>query len=237
MKEKLNELATKIMSLYINEGYRTTWNEHIEMMELTLSLIDEVNKETTEEKQLHILSGLIKEALSLGVSKKDPIIRSYKREKLYNLTCKVKELLEHKTFLKYQEEEITDLNSWIKSLQIFKMGKSGLEATIYKTSYELYQGMRKIILDKNSPNYKKIYVSKIVERLEASENKQKLPSNINIYQEDYELYQIIKLIKENIKFDLNYSNHNLGKLASKKSRSLDYQINASRVLMIIKDNK
>ena len=236
MKEKLNELATKIMSLYINEGYRTTWNEHIEMMELTLSLIEEAQKEIIEEKQLHILSGLIKEALSLGLSKKDSTIRNYKRERLYNLTCEVKEQLKNKPFLKYQEEEITNLNSWVKSLQIFKMGKFGLEATVYETSYELYQEMRKIILDKSSPNYKKIYVSKIVERLEASENKQKLPSNINIYQEDYELYQIIRLIKENKKYDLNYSNHNLGKLASKKSRSLDYQMNASRVLMLIKDN-
>lgn len=236
MKEKLDDLATKIMSLYINEGYRTTWNERIEMMELTLLLIEEAKEETTEEKQLHILRGLIKEALNLGLSKKDPTIRSYKREKLYNLTCEVKEQIEKKQFLKYQEEEITDLNSWVKSLQIFKMGEYGLEDTIYETSYELYQGMRKIVLEKTSPNYKKIYVSKIVERLEAIENQQKLPHNITIYQEDYELYQVIRLIKGNRKFNLRY-NHDLGKLALKKSKNLDYQTNASRVLVLIKDNK
>lgn len=236
MKKRLNDLASKIMSLYINEGYRTTWNEHIEMMELTLSLIEEAKEETTEKKQLHILRGLIKEALNLGLTEKDPTIRSYKRERLYNLTCEVKNQLEKKPFLKYQEEEIVDLNTWIKSLQIFKMGKFGLEDTIYETSYDLYQAMREIILDRTSPNYKKIYVSKIVERLESIENQQKLPSNINIYEEDYELYQVIRLVKGNIKFNIRQRQY-LGKLALKKSECLDYQTNASRVLMLIKDNK
>lgn len=233
MNGKLNQLATKLMSLYINEGYGNTWNEYIDMMETTLSLIKDAKENKYTEKDMTILKGLIKEALNLGLSEKDMTIKSHKHAKLYELTIKVKEEIEKFPYLKYQEEEITDFNSWIRSLKIFKMGSNGLEDKIYETSYELYEGMRKIILSKKSPSYKKIYMSMIVEKLEHQENKDKLPTNIKIEQEDYELYQIIKLVKQNN--DLNYNGYNrkFGNLALTKARNLQYQTNANRVLMLI----
>lgn len=234
MNEKLNKLAGQIITLYLNEGYGNTWNEYIEMMELTLSLILESKQNYIDENGLIILRGLIKEALNLGLNEIDSTIRSHKRSKLYELTIKVKEEVEKNSYLKYQEEEVTDFNSWIKSLKIFKMGDVGLEGTIYETSYDLYQGMRKIILDKKSPNYKKIYVYKIVEKLESEENQQKLPDNIEISQADVELYQIIKLIKENNDFNYHYCNHKLGNLALTKARNLDYLTNVNRVNLLIK---
>lgn len=230
MNEKLNKLAEQIMTLYINEGYGNTWNEYIEMMELTLSLILEAKQIHIDDNELIILRGLIKEALNLGLNEIDPKIRSPKRSKLYELTIKVKEEIEKFPDLKYQDEEVTDFNSWIKSLKIFKMGAVGLDDTIYETSYELYQGMRKIILDKKSQNYKKIYLYKIVEILDSEENQKKLPIDIELKQVDYELYQVIKLVKGNK--DFNY--HKLGNLALTKARNLDYLTNVNRVNMLIK---
>ena len=228
MKKRLKNLAGKIGTLYINEGYGTTWNEHIDMMEDTLSIINSVD-ENTNQKELEILKGLIKEALNLGLNKKDPTLRSYKRNILYDLTNKIKQELENKPYLKYTEEEITDINSWIKSLKIFKMGNNGLNEDIYENSYDLYQGIKNIILCKKSPLYKKIYVNKIVEKLEANESK--LPNNIKIENEDYELYQMMKLVKQSPEFDY----HNLGILAYTKERNLDYQTNANRVILLLKD--
>lgn len=229
MRKQLESLAAKIGTLYINEGCGNTWNEYIDMMQDTLNIIKKVDK-NIKPNDLEILKGLIKEALNLGLLKKDPTIRSYKRNKLYNLTTQVKEEIENKPYLKYTEEEITDLNSWIKSLKIFKMGNNGLTEDIYENSYDLYQEMKKIILIKSSPAYKKIYVNKVVERLEEPDNIKKLPNNINIKTEDYELYQIIKLVKQSPEFDY----HNLGILALTKSRNLDYQTNANRVKLLLK---
>lgn len=231
MKKRLQDLAHKIKYLYINEGYRNTWNEYISMMEDTLNIMTSVDQNIKTE-DLEVLKGLIKEALNLGLSKKDPTIRSYKRDILYELTSKVKEELNNKPYLQYTEEEITDFNSWIKSLKIFKMGVSGLEKDIYETSYDLYQGMRKIILSKSNPAYKKIYVIQVVEKLESDENQKKLPTNVNVETEDYELYQIIKLVKQNP--DFNY--RKLGILALKKARNLVYQTNVNRVNILLKDN-
>lgn len=122
------------MTLYINEGYENTWNEYIEMMELTLSLILEATQKEIDENDLITLRKLIKEALNLGLNEIDSTLRSPKQSKLYELTIKIKEVVEKNSYLKYQEEEVTDFNSWIKSLKIFKMGESGLEDTIYETS-------------------------------------------------------------------------------------------------------
>lgn len=230
MKQKLQNLASKIGTIYINEGYGNTWNEYIDMLENTLNIMTSVD-ESIKQNELETLRGLIKESLNIGLTINNPTIRSYKRNKLYELILNIKEELKNKPYLNYTEEEIKNLNSWIKSLKIFKMGPNGLNEDIYENSYDLYQEMKKIILTKSSPAYKKIYVTRIVERLEEPDNIKKLPSNINIEKEDYELYQIMKIVKQNPEYDY----HNLGNLALTKARNLDYQTNANRVKLLLKD--
>ena len=71
------------MSLYINEGYRNTFNEYIKMMELTLTLISDAKQNKLDENELKILSSLINEVLYFGLSEEDLTLRSPKRRKVF----------------------------------------------------------------------------------------------------------------------------------------------------------
>ena len=227
--KRLNDLAEQLIELYNNLYYGNTWNEYIKMMQTTLDLIFYTKENEVEEHELIILNNLVNEALNLVQDSSISKIKSSKRKKLKDLTILVKDEMSKQPLFNF-EEPITDFNSWIKSLKIFKMGDSQLEEQIYETSYELYQGMRKIILKKSSPRYKKIYLSKIIERLESEENLQKLPNNIRMEAEDYELSQIIRLVKFNPEFD--YRNNDFGILTLTKADNLDRQTNICRVRML-----
>ena len=60
--------------------------------------------------------------------------------------------------------------------------------------------IRKIVLTKNPPHYKRIYAGRVAEKLDSE--KQKLPEHINLQIADYELAELMRLIKDNK--DFNY---------------------------------
>lgn len=99
-------------------------------------------------------------------------------------------------------EKPTDIDSLIRSLKIYKLDESYLSKDIYLSSYELYSDLRKIILKRNSSLTKKLYVGHVAQKLSNVKN-------IDIKQEDCDLFNIIKLTKSNP--DFNY-----------KARSLDH---------------
>lgn len=71
--------------------------------------------------------------------------------------------------------EIKTVNDWIKSLKIYKLENQFLSTDYYQTSYDLYQDIRKIGFTKNPPSYKKIYASRVINKISSKENQSKLP--------------------------------------------------------------
>lgn len=75
----------------------------------------------------------------------------------------------------------------------------------YQTTDEIYHDIRKIVFTKNPPHYKKIYAYRVVQKLDSEENQQKLPKGINLRAEDYELTELMRLIKNNPDFNIRYN--------------------------------
>jgi len=141
IKEMQQTLANKILEVCCEDKI----SKHIDLMEYTLETIKYLKNNQVEEKNLVIFRGLINESLLYGAEERISMSNHYK--KFYRLTREVKEELVNSNIL-VKEEPITDLNSWIKSLKIFKISDrhNELEEKTYQNSYELYQFMRKIIL-------------------------------------------------------------------------------------------
>ena len=231
-KQQIEKLAQELINLYINEGYGNTLNEYLEMMELTLVLIDKSKKNELEENELNALRNLINEVINFDFNENNLSLKSFKRRKLCELMFQIKEEVKNNPCLQLPKEEPTNFNSWIRSLKIFKIGSNGLEDSIYETSYDLYQQMRKIILNRKSPSYQKIYLTQIVDKLELKNSK----FYMEMEQYDYELYQIVRLVNKNPDMNYHDNNHKLGNLALTKARVLTNQTNINRVNLILKEN-
>ena len=197
IKEKLYGLANNVFEISKTE----LWNERIKLFESSLEIISEIknNYYITEEDYL-ALRKLTQELIKQGIDKPVTDIKSYKRNNIYKLTNQLKEELAEIPSIEEKETEINNINDWIKSLKIYKLNGQYLSRNYYQTSYELYKDIRKIVLSKKTQNYKKIYVSRVMTKLEDEQNN--LPQNINIRIEDYELSELIRLIKNNP--ELNY---------------------------------
>lgn len=226
---EVRKMQEKLAALIIDVCCNDLLEIRINLMEYTLEVINYINNNVVEENDLTIFKGLIKEALMYGAEERVVESKHNKRRRYCELTKQVREEISKNCIFDVKDELITDLNSWIKSLKIFKLGNLHLEEDIYKNSYELYEFMRRIILKRNSQNYKKIYVVQIVEKLESEENLKKLPSNIKISEFDYELSQIIKLVKNNLGFD------GKGILSKQRYYSFEREANINRVKMLIKN--
>lgn len=215
-KERQQILAKKILTVCCDAKI----SKHISLMEYTLETIKYIKMNyDIEEKDLVIFKKLIEKSLSYGVEEKISMSNHYK--KLYRLTKEVK--YELKTIPVLTEKEpVADLNSWIKLLRIYKISDryNDLEDEIYETSYELYQAMRKIILKKSSSKTKQNYVIMIVDKLEKESKK--LPKNIKIHEYDYELSQLIKLVKNSEEYSRNgVSSHELQYSLERHSKIVD----------------
>lgn len=226
IKEMQQTLANKILEVCCEDKI----SKHIGLMEYTLEITNYLKNNQVEEKDLVIFRGLINESLLYGAEERISMSNHYK--KLYRLTMEVKEELVNSNIL-VAEEPITDLNSWIKSLKIFKISDryNELEEKTYQNSYELYQAMRKIILKRGSTKYKRIYVGMIVERLE--EESKRIPQNIQIHESDYELSQIIKLVRNSK--ECGYNHGSIGILSDTLCHRLDRHSRILRVKTLVKE--
>lgn len=225
-KERQQILASKILEVCCNDKI----SRHISLMEYTLETINYIQNTQVQAQDLEIFRGLINESLQYGALERISMSNHYK--KFYRLTNEIKNELKTIPVLT-EEEPITELNSWIRSLKIFKISEmyNELEEKTYQTSYELYQAMRKIILKKGSTKCKKIYVGMIVEKLEKESTT--LPKNIQIYEIDYELSQIIKLVKNSEEF--GYNHKSISVLSDELRNRLDRHSRMLRVKMLVKE--
>lgn len=203
IKQKLEELAHNIFEITGGYTYSPTWNQNIEAFNRSLEIISYIKNQTSVSDDDYLaLRKLTEELITHGIDGPVTHIRSYKRNKLSELTAKVREELVEIPYIEEKKPEIKTVNDWIKSLKIYKLKDGFLSMDYYETSYDIYHDIRKIILTKNPPMYKRIYLGRVVDRLEDEGNKSKLPKNLSIQTEDYELTQLIHLIKDNP--DFNY---------------------------------
>lgn len=200
INQKLELLAKEV--IYINYNDKTTWNDYIKAFNKGLEIISDImNQDNVSDDDYIALRKLMKELIKKGIDGPVTDIRSYKRNMLSELTAKLKEELTKIPDITEKEPEIKNVNDWIASLKIFKLNDKFLSTNYYYNSYDLYHDVRRIVLTKNPPIYKKIYLGRIADKIENQENKSKLPSNINLQVADYELAQLIKLIHKNPEFN------------------------------------
>lgn len=192
-QQQLCSLANSIYELSLVE----TWSIKIMVFTDNLNLITKIRKRKLSDDESITLRKLTEELIKLGIEEPVENIKSYKRTELFKLTTKAKRELEKIRYIEEQEPEIKNINDWIKSLKIYKLENNNLSQIYYQNSYELYQDIRKIILSKTVPNYQKIYAARVINKIEE----QNKLSKINIKIEDYELSELIRLIKNNSEFN------------------------------------
>lgn len=121
------------------------------------------------------------------------------KELYYKLKLSMKDIppVESKEII----EKPTDIDSLIRSLKIYKLDGAYLSENIYLSSYELYCDLREIILKRNSSLIKKLYVGHVTRKFSNIKS-------IDIKQEDYELFNIIRLTKDNPSFNYKSNTFN-----------------------------
>lgn len=209
INSQFKELVNQI--LYMNTLYETrtiTWGETNKAFERSLEIISDIkSQDNISDDEYLILRKLIEKLIDEGIDGPVTHIRSYKRNRLADLTAKAREELASIPYIDEREpEKIETINNWIKSLKIFKLRDQFLSKEYYESSYDLYSDMRKIILTKNPPMYKKLYLGRVVDKLEKENNKKTLPQNLNLEIADYELSLLIKFIKDNPDFNSRLMN-------------------------------
>lgn len=198
IKQKLELLAKKI--IYLNA--EITWNDRIKAFHKGLEIISDImNQDNVRDDDYIALRKLTEELIKKGIDGPVTDIRSYKRDRLSELTAKLKEELTKMPDITEKELEIKNLNDWITALKIFKLDGQFLSMNYYESSYDLYCDMRKIVFTKTPPAYKRIYLGRIADKIENEENRSKLPETINLEIADYELAQLIRLIHNNPEFN------------------------------------
>lgn len=208
INKKFKELVNEL--IYMNTKYETrtiTWNETIKSFEKSLEIITDIkSQDNLTDDEYIILRKLIEKLIERGIDGPVTNIRSYKRNRLADLTTKAKKELEDIPTIEEKYKKIETLNDWIKSLRIFKLHDQFLSTQYYESSYELYSDIKKIILTKNPPMYKKIYLGRVVDKIENENNQRTLPQNLSLKIADYELSSLAKLIKDNPDFNFRLMN-------------------------------
>ncbi len=236
-QKKLELLARKIIALQGNCSIEPIlWREQLELFNKSLNLISElIDTEQLSNEENFILRKLTEELIRVGgipsqTSERDLI--SYKRKCLYEVTLDAEAELQRIPVVEKKEPEIKTLNDWISYLSIFKVDNCFLSLEIYPTSDDLHHAMRQIILNKKAPLYKKIYLGRIVDKLDNEENKSRLPQGIRLEVADYELGQLIRLVKNNPEFNYRLMERDYHKLLI--NERLIHTDWANRLLLLVK---
>ena len=149
------------------------------------------NNDVEMQEEYYVLGKLISRLLN---NRRESTRRSKKLKSLYE---QLEEVLANIPKIEPQEVEITDINSLIKSLKIYKLSGTDLSQDTYQSSYQLYSDLRKIILNRNSTLTAKVYTGRVANKLSSV-------TSIDIKQEDYELFCIMRLVKENPDFGYGF---------------------------------
>lgn len=197
MKERLEKLIDTISYIRGGYTYQCTSNDYIKALEQGIEMMNDIlDSENREEKDYYTIRILMEELIKVaGIQNPVTNNRRYKDKKIYELTCILKQKLLEIPYIEEKPILIENINDWIKSLKIFKLNGQHVSTDYYESSYDLYYDIRKMILKRNQPIYKKIYLEKVANVLD-SENKD------NILKTDFELHYLVKLIKDHP--DFNY---------------------------------
>ena len=170
---KLNNLIDKIVNLSPGYNNHITYSKYIELLEQTLDVYNYIQKKRSNDLitdyDYYIIGTIIKDLLYHQLE-----------EALVNIPK-----------IESQEVKITDINSLIKSLKIYKLSGTKLSQVTYHSSYQLYSDLRKIIFNRNSNLTTRVYAGRIANKLSSI-------TCIDIKQEDYELFCSMRLIKDNL---------------------------------------
>lgn len=189
---KINDLIDNMIQYKGSISYRNYVQLLSEQVLDIYNCIEE-NKNNDEEMQeeYYVLGKLISRLLN---NRRESTRRSKKLKTLYE---QLEEILANIPKIEPQEVEITDINSLIKSLKIYKLSGTNLSQDTYQSSYQLYSDLRKIILNRNSTLTAKVYTGRVANKLSSV-------TSIDIKQEDYELFCIMRLVKENPDFGYGF---------------------------------
>lgn len=196
--DKLNSLIDRI--IYLAPGYNNsiTYKNYIELLEQTLNVYNYIQKKRSSDLitdyDYYIIGTIIKDLLKNKLTSASRIDIKNKLESLYH---QLEEILANIPKIEPQEVKITDINSLIKSLKIYKLSGTNLSQDTYQSSYQLYSDLRKIILNRNSTLTAKVYTGRVANKLSSV-------TSIDIKQEDYELFCIMRLVKENPDFGYGF---------------------------------
>jgi len=150
-------------------------------------------------EELEIIESLGKFILYFGKSNRWGRFSKKFRERLYQLVDQMEKEVASVRKMDLFNVKYTDLNEWIASLNICKFLNQHIEAEPYFTSYEVYVDLRKALMDQKMPTKRQIYTGRIVDQLE--DGRKKLSDSCKIEVMDYELSQLMKMIRDNPKFN------------------------------------
>ena len=129
------------------------------------------------------------------------------RQTIYQLQEKMEQEVASMKEMDQMNVTYTNLNEWIQSLHVCRYRKQartdkiwGLGVSPYQTSYELYVDLRNAIMNKKMGIEEKIYIGKIIEKLDSERGK--LSEEAKIEVADYELSCLIKMMRNHP--DFNY---------------------------------
>lgn len=169
-------------------------------------MIDVKNHPGIGKDELEIAVNFGESIVWLGKSKSWAKNNERLRRKLYQLIEQMEKEIESMKEMAQMNHTYTDLNEWIKSLNIGKFSSQHVIEEQYKTSYELYVDLRKAIINNRVSQKQEIYIGRIVDQLD--EGRKNLSKSCKIEVADYELAQLIKMIRNNPRYHYRLLHHN-----------------------------
>ena len=231
----MKEIYTRLLILKneITKNYRYDYGKvtyFIQLLEQAIETIIYIrNHPEATKEEIEIAIGFGKYLIyleSLNVWAKN----SHKsQEKIRTLQQQLESEIELTSQMEQLKYQYKDLNQWISSLNIGKFRNNGVVDEKYLTSYEIYSDLRQIFISKKVGCKEQIYTGKIVDRMEDKQNT--LDSNCKIEVADYELSQLIKIIKNNPNFNYRLMDHNCKTTTINETLEREIQLSTQRILV------
>lgn len=218
--QRLNDLKKEINTFYGN----------IESIEHSLAIVSYVrNHPNAGKEELEIAMEFGKFLIQIAELYPLEKYSSKSKERFFRLIEEMKEEVEAISKMKPMNQAYTDLDEWIGSLNICKFEFGNVISEKYITSDQVYVDLRNAILGKNEVKHE-LYTGKIVGRLDSG--RKTLSSSCKIEVEDYELSQLIKMIRNHPKF--NYRLMHFSSNAKKINEQLEWEMTVNNVKLFEK---